>query len=182
MWISLSAYTHQFPALCFKHVWIMFPCLGTSTFLLLPWSNRFGFLVPCCVQTSVSTRVSNTFGFRFLVCVHASVPDPYLSHASVSGLLQTRLILVACCLVRVLVSGWKMCNSQRTPVLHEIIAQSQCCPMCSWRRHDLCETVFDLMNGTMDLQNVLTASCPQVRSPTVSRASCPSDAVSLERS
>ena len=38
---SLFAYTHQFPALCFKHVWIMVPCLGTSISLLLPWSNTF---------------------------------------------------------------------------------------------------------------------------------------------
>ena len=68
---SLCAYTHQFPALCFKHVWIMVPCLGTSICLLLPWSNTF---------------VSNAFGLWISVCAHGSV----------SSLVQTRLIMVAC--------------------------------------------------------------------------------------
>ena len=61
----------SFPALCFKHVWIMVPCLGTSICLLLPWSNTF---------------VSNAFGLWISVCAHASV----------SSLVQTRLIMVAC--------------------------------------------------------------------------------------
>ena len=63
---SSSAYTHQFPALCFKHVWIMVLCLGTNICLL----KHVLILVPCCVQAPVSTRVSNTFGLRFLVCAH----------------------------------------------------------------------------------------------------------------
>ena len=52
---SVSGYKHLPPASLVKHVWI---------------------LVPCCVQASVSTSVSNMFGLRFLVCVHASVHSP----------------------------------------------------------------------------------------------------------
>ena len=64
---SLFVYKHLSPALCFKHVWIVVPCLSTCISLQ-----------PC---------VSNTFDVRFLVCVHASVNSP---------LFQTRLIVVAC--------------------------------------------------------------------------------------
>ena len=75
---SLSAYTHQFPALCFKHVWIMVPCLGTSICLLLPWSNTFGLRFLVCVRECVQivdlclcTRIrlqpcSNTFDYGCL--------------------------------------------------------------------------------------------------------------------
>ena len=61
---SLSAHTHQVPALCFKHVWNVYPCLrtrvsfqhcvsktsGTSICLLLPWSNTFGFGSLLCTR------------------------------------------------------------------------------------------------------------------------------------
>ena len=66
---SWSAYTHQSPALSFKHVWMGIPCLSISISLQ-----------PC---------VSNTFRLWLLVCVHASVNSP---------LFQTRLIVVACLL------------------------------------------------------------------------------------
>ena len=49
----------------------MVPCLGTSIRLLLLWSN---------------TLVSNAFGLWISVCAHGSV----------SSLVQTRLIMVAC--------------------------------------------------------------------------------------
>ena len=50
---SLFVYKHQTPALCFKHVWIVVPCL--------------------CTCISRQPFVSNTFGLWFLVCVQASV-------------------------------------------------------------------------------------------------------------
>ena len=62
---SLSAHTHQYPALCFKHVWIMVPCLCASI-SLQPFNQTRLDCGPCCSQAS------------FLVCVHASVPDPCL--------------------------------------------------------------------------------------------------------
>ena len=71
VWIVVLDVYKIVSTLCFKHVWIMVPCLGTSTFLLVPWSN--------------------TFGLRILVCVHASVPVPYLCTRIRSSLVQTRL-------------------------------------------------------------------------------------------
>ena len=58
---SLFAYTHQSPALCFKHVWIMVLRLCTSICLRSPLIKHVWIGAPCCVQASVSTRVSNTF-------------------------------------------------------------------------------------------------------------------------
>ena len=53
MWIFVCVHV-SVPALCFKHLWIRVPCLGTSICLLLLGSNTF---------------VSHTFGLRFLVWI-----------------------------------------------------------------------------------------------------------------
>ena len=39
----LFVYKHQSPALCFKHVWIAFPCLSTSISLQPCVSNTFDY-------------------------------------------------------------------------------------------------------------------------------------------
>ena len=102
---SMFAYTHQFPALCFKHVWIMVPCLGTSICLLLPWSNTFGFgsllctsisLHPCpkhvlIMVPGLRTHQSSALCFE---CVWMWIR--VCAHASVSSLVQTRLVRMAC--------------------------------------------------------------------------------------
>ena len=104
---SSSAHTHQTPALCFKHVWFLVPCLCAST-RLQPFDQtcldcgsflytsivstlcfkRVWIVVPC-LRTRISLQpcVSNTFGLWFPVCAHASV---------YSSLVQTRSIMVAC--------------------------------------------------------------------------------------
>ena len=76
---SLSAHTHQYPALCFKHVWIMGSCLYASI-SLQPFDqtrSKCGSLlftsivstlcfkhvqnvVPCCLHASVSSTVFPT--------------------------------------------------------------------------------------------------------------------------
>ena len=90
---------HQSTALCFKHVWIVDPCLRTRMSLQPCVSNTFGLwfrvcvqasvysplikhiwiVVPCCVQAS-PPGVSNTFGLWFLVCVHVSDSSPVFKH------------------------------------------------------------------------------------------------------
>ena len=88
----------------------MDPCLRTRISFQHCVSNTFGLwfrvwvqafascflvkhvwmLVPCRVQTSVSTHVSNAFGLRFLVCVHASVTCPVFRMRLGCGSLSVR--------------------------------------------------------------------------------------------
>ena len=92
----LFAYTHQSPALPFKHVWMVIPCLSTSICV----SNTFGLwllvcvrasdsspvfkhvwiMVPClCTRTSQQPFVSNTFDCG---CLFAGLEPKWLRHGS----------------------------------------------------------------------------------------------------
>ena len=68
---SLSAHTHQYPALCFKHVWIMVPCLCASI-SLQPFDQTRLDCGPCCLQASSPPCVSNTFGLWILLRIRIS--------------------------------------------------------------------------------------------------------------
>ena len=48
---SLSAHTHQSPAFCFKHVWIMVPCLRTS--ISLQHFDQTRLIMVACLFTSI---------------------------------------------------------------------------------------------------------------------------------
>ena len=92
---SLSAHTHQSPALCVSSTVFQTrldygPCLGTSISLLFPWSNSFGswFLVVYMHQFPL---VSQTRRIK-VPCLRAQISPGSLSvHTH-----QTRLIMVAC--------------------------------------------------------------------------------------
>ena len=68
---SLSAHTHQYPALCFKNVWIMVPCLCASI-SLQPFDQTRLDCGPCCFQASSPPCVANTFGMWILLRIRIS--------------------------------------------------------------------------------------------------------------
>ena len=67
VWIVfLVVYTHQFPALCFKHVWFKVPCLGTSLRLLrcLAWDANIGHRVKVYNVAEISSKWAPAAGQR----------------------------------------------------------------------------------------------------------------------
>ena len=70
LWI-LIAHTHQSPALCLKHVWMMVQFLCASVSLQPFDQTRLD-----CGSLLYTSIVSNAFGLWILVYVHASVSSP----------------------------------------------------------------------------------------------------------
>ena len=85
---------------------IVVPCLGTSICLLLPWSNTFVFfgsllctnirLHPCLKHVQIKVPCLRTCSSPSPVFRMLGLWIPVCAHASVSSLVQTRLIWVAC--------------------------------------------------------------------------------------
>ena len=74
----LAVHKHKSPPLCFKHVWMVVPCL--SSISLSPCvSTRldFGSLF---VKHQSLALCFNTSGFWLLVCVHSPVNSPVFKH------------------------------------------------------------------------------------------------------
>ena len=105
---SLSAHTHQYPALCSNTFGLRF-CVCVQTSVYSPLTKHVWSVVACCLQASAPPCVSSTFGLWILVCVHASVSSSVfqtrMDYGSVSGykhlppasLIKHVRILVPCC-------------------------------------------------------------------------------------
>ena len=75
----LFAYTHRLHP-CVSNVWFMVPCLCASICLRPPLIKHVWIWAPCCVQASVSTRVSNTFCGSwsvFILSLHPFVSNTF---------------------------------------------------------------------------------------------------------
>ena len=92
-------FTSIVSTLCFKHVWNVDPCLRTRISFQHCVSNTFGLRFRVWVQAFASCFLGQTRLDKGSLSAYANAFRLWMSvcaHASVSSLVQTRLIMVAC--------------------------------------------------------------------------------------